>query len=222
MRESHAKCHLTTKKTGMLDLRYNTLLMTPKETLAPVPTEKAPWKEHTNASASAAVFLTDEHNRLLMVRDIDEHGGRWSPIAGFVDVCDNETPQDAAVREAKEEMDLDVQLDSLLGVWHYYADNDQHAVAYGKDAPPENTPANKAHMHIGYAYRGTILGGSFTMQKEEIQDWGFFTREEIEEKYRNGELKTPQYNYVGYQLWKNDIQHPLDVVIASRPVRATK
>lgn len=172
------------------------------------PKEAAPWKEHTSASASASVFLSDNQGKLLMVQDIDAFGGKWSPIAGFVDVNLKEEPEMAAIREAKEELGLDVRLDELIGVWHYYAADDKDAVAYGRE--PEK--ADKAHMHIGYAYRGTILGGTFSMQKEEIQNYGFFTPTEIELMHKDGKLKTPQYNYVGFKLWEQGVRHPLNVI----------
>lgn len=145
-----------------------------------------------------------------MVQDIDAYGGKWSPIAGFVDVVYNEEPEMAALREAKEELGLNVRLDELIGVWHYYADDDKDAVAYGKE-PAVPTP-NKAHMHIGYAYRGTILDGTFKMQEDEIQNYGFFTPSDIEQMYKDGKLKTPQYNYVGFKLWENGTKHPLSIV----------
>ncbi len=164
------------------------------------PKEAAPWKEHTTASASASVFLSDDQGRLLMVQDIDAYGGKWSPIAGFVDVANNEEPEVAALREAKEELGLDIRLDELLGVWHYYAE----------DGPKKSD--EKTHMHVGYSYTGTILGGTYTMQKEEIQNYGFFTPTQIEDMHRNGILKTPQYNYVGYKLWQAGTRHPLNVI----------
>lgn len=173
------------------------------------PKEAAPWKEHTSASASASVFLSDNQGKLLMVQDIDAFGGKWSPIAGFVDVNLKEEPEMAAIREAKEELGLDVRLDELIGVWHYYAADDKDSVAYGKTAKPDT---DRAHMHIGYAYRGTILGGTFSMQPEEIQNWGFFTPEDVEKMHGAGLLKTPQYNYVGFKLWRDGAHHPLSVI----------
>ncbi len=177
---------------------------------SPVPKEQAVWKEHTKASASVSIFLSDKLGRLLMVQDVDQYGGKWSPIAGFVDVAYNEEPEMAALREAKEELGLTIRLDELIGVWHYYADDDKDAVAYGKEI---SEPAvDKAHMHIGYSYRGTILDGTFIMQEDEIQNYGFFTPEEVEQLYKDGKLKTPQYNYVGFKLWEKGTKHPLTVV----------
>lgn len=182
--------------------------MANKEQLPPASQELPVWKEHTRASASSSVFLSDQEGRILLVQDIDQYGGKWSPIAGFVDVAHNEEPEMAAIREAKEELGLDVRLDELIGVWHYYTEDDIHAVAFGD----ENKSADKAHMHIGYAYRGTILGGTYTMQKEEIQNFGFFTEEQFKLLLSEKKIKTPQYNAIGYDLWRKGIHHPLNVV----------
>lgn len=176
--------------------------------------EQPLWKkEHTNASASATIFLADEKGRVLLVQDIDKYGGKWGPLGGFVDVVYNEEPEIAAIREAKEELDLDVRLDDLIGVWHYYVEDDVHSVAYN-DTPQPST-VDKAHMHIGYSYRGTILGGSYTMQKDEIQNWGFFTDEQFKYMIKNNMVKSPQYISVGYDLWRKGTAHPLSVIQAS-------
>lgn len=134
-----------------------------------------------------------------MVQDLDEYGGKWSPIAGYIDDLDHEEPEIAALREAKEEMGLDIRLDAFIGNWYYY-DNDMP-----KDAqrPP---------VHIGYAYTGTILSGTFEMQKEEIQNYGFFTEEQFKLLLSENRIKTPQYNAKGYELWKQGARHPLNVV----------
>lgn len=163
------------------------------------PEDDSSWKEHSTGFASVSVFLSDNEGRLLMVRDLDTWGGKWSPIAGYIDDLDNEEPEIAALREAKEELGLDVRLEKLLGVWHYY----------DRMSAEDN---DKVHMHVGYAFTGTILGGTFTPQPNEIQEFRFFTPAEIEELNAQGMLKTPQYNYVGFKLWQSGARHPLDVL----------
>ena len=164
------------------------------------------WAERSSSLASVSIFLSDEKGRLLMVQDIAEHGGKWSPIAGDIDDLLGEEPEVAALREAKEELGLDVRLDKLLGVWHYYEQNG-HA--------QEGNKKDKQKMHVGYSYTGTILGGTFEMQQEEIQNWGFFDPQEVEEMFQQGKLKTPQYNYVGFDLWMKKSEHPLEVVLSN-------
>ena len=54
---------------------------------------------------------------VLLRRGIEPAMGKWVFPGGFVDR--GESVEDAAVREAKEESDLDVRLCSLLGVYSY-------------------------------------------------------------------------------------------------------
>lgn len=172
--------------------------------------EKQPWMERSSSLSSVSIFLSDEQGRLLMVQDIDEHGGKWSPIAGYVDDLLGEEPEAAVLREAKEELGLSVRLDELLGVWHYYEKNGKH-----HDTTKPTDPSTKAEpckMHIGYAFRGTILDGTFVMQSDEIQNYAFFTPEQIERLHKDGFLKTPEYNYDGYKLWAKGTKHPLEIV----------
>lgn len=182
-------------------------MMSPEHRPFPPPLESEDsWRERSSGMASVSVFLSDPSGRLLMVQDLNRYGGKWSPIAGYIDDLLGEEPEIAALREAKEEMGLDVRLDTLLGVWHYY----ENGTNREKSNPPK--------IHVGYAYTGTILGGSFTKQDAEIQDWGFFTPAEIEAMFQHGQLKTPEYNYQGFRLWQQGKKHPLDVILSNRTV----
>ncbi len=61
---------------------------------------------------SASVLPVDERGRLLLVRHAD--GGQWGIVGGAVEI--GESPAEAAVREAREEIGVEVHLDRLLGV----------------------------------------------------------------------------------------------------------
>ena len=52
---------------------------------------------------------------LLIQRGNEPKHGFWSFPTGFIDIGD--TPAETAIREAKEEADVDVELDRLLGVY---------------------------------------------------------------------------------------------------------
>ncbi len=170
--------------------------------------ERPPRKEKITTSVSATVFLTDRAGKLLLVQDNEEWGGKWAPIAGLVDVQHHESPSDAAVREAKEEMGLDIKLTDIIGVWTYYA--------YDADNPELSNPFNddddKPKLHVGFAFCGTIEGGSFTKQDEEVQNWGFFAPIEIDRMFAEGKIKVPQYNYTAIQMWREKHRHPLTLL----------
>ena len=52
---------------------------------------------------------------LLIQRGNEPKHGFWSFPTGFIDIGD--TPEETAIREAKEEADVEVELDRLLGVY---------------------------------------------------------------------------------------------------------
>ena len=64
----------------------------------------------------AVVVIASQGSRILMVkRDIDPMMGRWSFPSGYVDR--GEVVEEAAVREVREETNVEVALDGLLGVY---------------------------------------------------------------------------------------------------------
>ncbi len=63
----------------------------------------------------AGVLAFKDEKLLLIQRGNEPKLGLWSFPTGYVDIGD--TPAETAVREAKEEADVDVELDGLLGVY---------------------------------------------------------------------------------------------------------
>lgn len=87
-------------------------------------------RRHVGASplwlaGATAVIRNAEHTRVLLVRRSDN--GWWTPVTGIVDP--GEHPADTAVREAREEADVDIRVDRIasLGVTRMvtYANGDQ-------------------------------------------------------------------------------------------------
>lgn len=69
----------------------------------------------------ACAVLVERAGRVLLVRRRHEPGrGLWCLPCGFEDA--DESPQQAARREAREETGLEVQLERLLGAYHYTDD----------------------------------------------------------------------------------------------------
>jgi 8-oxo-dGTP diphosphatase len=102
-----------------------------------------------------AVVVIEHAGRVLLGRrGVDPGKGGWSFVGGYVDR--GEPVEAAAIREAKEETNLDVTLAGLLGVY---------------SAP--------GHPHIVVAYRAQPTGGisDLTPQATEVAELVFFAPE---------------------------------------------
>jgi len=65
---------------------------------------------------AAGAILQTERGVLLLQRGIEPRRGSWVFPGGYVDR--GESPEAAAVREAREEAGVEIALESLLGVYH--------------------------------------------------------------------------------------------------------
>ena len=66
---------------------------------------------------TADVVIPAEDGEILLIRRSNPpFQGQWALPGGFIDT-DRESIEECAVREAREETHLEVELDRLLGVW---------------------------------------------------------------------------------------------------------
>ncbi len=96
---------------------------------------------------------------LLGKRNIEPGRGLWNFCGGYVDL--GETVQEAAIREVKEEANLDVQLENLIGIY-----------------------SSGGGSHVIIAYQASILDNRIhhlTPQHEEVSELAFFAWEELPE-----------------------------------------
>src|SRR6266851_6115829 len=105
----------------------------------------------------AVVIVEYRGDFLLGRRNMDPGNGLWSFVGGYVDR--GEKVEEAAIREVKEETNLDVQLENLLGI---YSQNGNPHVVIGYRASVVNDDINK-------------MAG----QPDEVSELAFFTREEM-------------------------------------------
>ncbi|KKU90856.1 MAG: hypothetical protein UY21_C0016G0001 [Microgenomates group bacterium GW2011_GWA1_48_10] len=93
----------------------------------------------------------------------------------------HEDPMMAAIREAKEEIDVDVELTDVIGI--YVVDRSDSASG------------------LAFVFRGKITSGEITPKEGEIMNYRFFEPQEIQALTENGQLYKPEYNTVGVRDW---------------------
>lgn len=113
---------------------------------------------------SVAVIPTDAEGRLLLVRNIDT--GDWQTIGGAVEP--DESPQDAAVRETREEAGVDVSLGAVLGV----VGGPGFRVTY---------PNGDVTAYVTTAFAATVVSGTPTGDGDETSAAAWWTRAELPE-----------------------------------------
>lgn len=106
---------------------------------------------------SVSVLCRDDRGRVLLVRDAGT--GSWSTIGGLVEP--DEHPRDAAVREAKEEAGVDVELDGVLDV-------------LGGPAFRVRYPNGDEAAYVTIVFAGRIVGGTVEPDGEETIEAGWF------------------------------------------------
>ncbi len=105
------------------------------------------------------VVVQHEGKLLLGRRNIDPARGAWSFFGGYVER--GEKVEVAALREVKEETNLDVQLEHLIGI-------------YSENGLP----------HVVIAYQASIVHNDVSKmaaQPDEVSELAFFTLDEVPE-----------------------------------------
>lgn len=103
------------------------------------------------------VVIEHKGKFLLGRRNIDPGKGAWSFVSGYVDR--GEKVEEAAIREVKEETNLDVKLDGLLGIF-----------------------SENGNPHVVIAYQASAVNddvSSMVAQPDEVSELAFFRAEEI-------------------------------------------
>jgi len=101
-------------------------------------------------SLAAGVLLFDDEGRVLLVHQ--DYGQRmWSLPGGMIDP--GEAPHETAVREAREEIAVDVELERLVGVYYL----------------------RRRHPGIRFVFQGRVSDGRRpVISDDELDDLGWF------------------------------------------------
>lgn len=112
---------------------------------------------------SVALLPRDKSGRILLVRQSDP--GHWATVGGTIEP--GESPEDAARREAKEEIGVDVVLGDLVG-------------CFGGPGF-EVTYANGDHAaFVSAVYEATLGDRQPTPDMDEVLEIGWFVPDELE------------------------------------------
>ncbi|HEU5109666.1 MAG TPA: NUDIX domain-containing protein [Micromonosporaceae bacterium] len=112
---------------------------------------------------SVSLVITDEAGRLLLVRHAG-HGHWWGVPGGAVDV--GESPAETAVREAREELDVEVRPTALLEV----LGGPDYEVVY---------PNGDRVAYVTSVYRAEIVAGEPNADGDEISEFRWFAPAEL-------------------------------------------
>lgn len=94
--------------------------------------------QYKNPKPTIDVVITDGKRVILVKRGRDPFKGSWVFPGGFVDY--GETVEDATVREAKEETGVEIELETILGVY----------------SAPDRDP--RSH-HVNVVFIGRVISG---------------------------------------------------------------
>ncbi len=133
---------------------------------------------------TATVYIIQDDKVLLLYHRKLQ---KWLPTGGHIDP--NETPVEAAKREALEETGLEIELIRQENVWI------ENWNAASLERPYlcllEEVPAYQhvpAHQHIDFIYVGRPKGGSELQNREETDGLRWFTLEEVEQLKPDSEM----------------------------------
>lgn len=132
---------------------------------------------------TATAFVIDSQNRTLLLWH--KRLQRWMPPGGHIDA--NETPEETAKRECKEETGLDVEIlgDPQTDLFETCPEEGR-MLRKPLAMLLENIPASEergepAHMHMDFLYIAKPINEAqlLSMAEEEADDMRWFTKEDV-------------------------------------------
>ncbi|WP_453989916.1 NUDIX domain-containing protein [Bacillus nitroreducens] len=120
-------------------------------------------KRIDDLKAGVAVIILNEEKQVLLQKRSDV--GLWGIPSGHIEI--GETVSEAAIREVKEETNLDIKINKLIGV---YSDPDSQVFAY---------PNGKVVHFITTCFLAEITGGELRCNSSESLELKFFNQQNL-------------------------------------------
>ncbi len=111
---------------------------------------------------AVSVHITDDAGRLLLVHQRDRQ--QWGTVGGAIEP--GESPADAAVREAREETGLAVEITALVA-------------ALGGEGFEMTYPNGDECAYLSIVFDANAAGGRMTPDGDEVSECRWFAREEL-------------------------------------------
>ena len=139
---------------------------------------------------NCAGVLIIKDDKILFQRRSDN--GKWGLIGGLLEM--NETYQEAAIREAREETGLEAQLESFLGIFH------NHNMVWSN--------GDAAHVISAY-FIASIISGQPRIDEESFE-LRFFGMEELPELFAEDHIAALEayFDGVRFPLLRENSYHP--------------
>jgi len=149
---------------------------------------------------TATAFIIDSNNRTLLLWH--KRLMRWMPPGGHVD--ENETPEEAAARECKEETGLDVEIhgekhDDLFERNPHEGQMLKKPIALLMELIPKCEKRDEdEHYHMDFLYIAHPVDESqdTILAEEEGEEMRWFTRKEIEKMNEDSEIFSNVKTYI--------------------------
>ena len=115
--------------------------------------------------------LVEKDGKYLLVQEAKEYvRGKWNFPAGKMDFGEKITQ--TAVRECKEETGFDVELEYLIGIFKH-----------------SDIRENVQYDVMPFVFKSNIIDGKLKSQENELLDVKWFTKDEIEDLFKNDKLR---------------------------------
>jgi len=127
---------------------------------------------HEKIDFTVEVFVV--YNNRVLLRKHDKYG-IWLSVGGHIEL--NEDPNEAAIREVKEEVGIDIKLAGKPNIFK--------VEKYKELIPPKflnRHYINKTHEHVTLVYFATTVKDTvIPSEKEKSKEWKWFTAEELDD-----------------------------------------
>ena len=108
-----------------------------RPTEQPLVCARCAWRWYANPKPAAGVILERDGSVLLLRRAVEPGLGAWDLPAGYLDR--GESPEEAARRETREELGLEVELVRLVGVYTSRPGNAVACIYLARQVDPSAT-----------------------------------------------------------------------------------